>query len=285
MSEMNKLADACQSYQYGHWEILASVAGNVDAQASVESSLEAAVLSQGAGGAAISPMRVGWRVEALACFAPKRLNELATMWPAPMSLNEMSGGADAFFIQAWRTSLRHLYRLKAITRPHFDCPAFQEESDVVWGKVEAGTIAWRQITEEFAEGFVTDREIRRLANCPLSESVLNDRDIDRCMQIPRIRLQGDVTFRRSPLQILRLLRGRAEILDSPARAKIAELFTRIDLFDPIEQAILIELGMELGLDISEVAATQLRRQILETKDPTSVCLQVFVLMGEHWQTP
>ena len=214
MSNKHELRATCRGYRKGDWEPLAVVCGDIEIQARLEHSLTFSAIRSAAAQAAIIPTRIYWRVEALASIAPNILSDLSKTWPDPISLNPLSGLEDALFIEAWTTSFRHLHRIDAIESHKLNAVILQQELELLPQERPNQSFSWSSLLEDFSTRFMNSWEIRKFSSGILLDKVLTGSDLKRCLEIPRSQISGNIMTQRSPLHILRVLRGRTGILDS-----------------------------------------------------------------------
>ena len=250
----------------GYWELLATALGHPEALMRTRQGLNAAEIEKGAMGLALAPSLIRERVEALAAYDPVLLVELSKGWLRPHAI----GGAD-WWIAAWEPALRHLAACGAIDAHAIDEESLARERNLLWPRVAAEACSWRELLTAVgpAAGGLRGDTLRRLAHCELSN----------------IRL-GAAEVEAAPPPMLRLLRGRWELLDESARASISRL-ARAQLAgdgDPFEAAIVVEAALACATLPLEWARQALAARLHSAHDPRELIPLFYVLAG-NWRVP
>jgi hypothetical protein len=239
----------------GDWELLATSANVPESVALTSRMLSRRTLGLGSGGKTRGQRHIRRRVEALAVNNPALLAELAREWRTP---TEFPTEGDGYFIPAWRQSLRHLQKLGAIVRSEVDVPALADEVEVLFDAVTEPETPALQIYKA-----------RRWAKRRLLES--------------------SVTFHKVCFRpaMLRVLRGREQLLDAAGRTMVAELCTqKLFTYDPYEMGVALEFCRVVLPDIFHSARALVAERIASSGiDPNAVIPLAYVLLDTGWTTP
>jgi hypothetical protein len=259
---MKSLRAALSDRNDSYWELLATAAGDAESIERTETGLRVEALTQGAGGPAVAPSIVSERVEALAAFNPARIVKLATKWQAPKQI-----GDNPWWHAAWLTSLRHLRAQGAIERGQVDCPALFAETALLWDEPFEREISWRRFSEELKSSKLRYEICRSAARGEIAEKSLSARDLE------------DV-----PWQMLRLLRGRARLLDQSAVDLLIDRARNWTNRDPLEMALVAEICADLSPTTNGWMAEEMISIIPSTSDPRDLTPIAYTLLG-GWHPP
>ncbi len=280
MDAETKLRQQLVPRNNGFWEPLAAVAGDSEARRRVVAGLAADALGQGRDGLAQDPNVVGERVEAVAAWDLQLLARLAAGWRPVNSLpsDPMDSDAD-YWAVAWARSLRHLEKTGRVdTRAaRSDSYVVASEARILWGKTEPRSVSWSTLVERLRQGKLFFDEMRMLARVPLEEAALGASDLRACHEA------ADES--REPLALLRILRGRAGVLDDSGRAEFRRLFLGARSLSPGVSALLIELARELQLPGRDELEQPFVEIVVESDSPRKVAPLAYALLNTGWQIP
>jgi hypothetical protein len=142
----------------GYWELLATAAGSPDSVERTTKALAGEELDKGFQ----NPVGlIGERVEALAAWNPAVLCDISKTWTSP------SDDKSLWWLNAWRTSLRHLKAFGAIRKEQIDVPELADEIDVLWGELPVKSVSWASALVFVKQQPVFDSGlIRKLSRLP-----------------------------------------------------------------------------------------------------------------------
>lgn len=260
MDASNALKEVLKGRWDSFWELAATSVGVEESVKKTLTGLSAEEINKGANGQACSPSLIRERVEALAAWNPMTLTILASEWVQPKDIDEFS-----WWQPAWSVSLRHLKALNAVQREDVDVPALSAEVGILWNDKEKEVFSWQEMKSKVQEG-VLYGELRKLSDSTLRENTISVEDI------------AD-----APPEILRLLRGRYDLLDSRARNYIVELATSTPVGQGFPELI-VEVCKELSLNVTNELCRNLARRIPTLKDPRKVVPLIYVLVSD-WRVP
>ena len=247
----------------GYWELLATAAGAYGSVARTEESLSVEALRLGSHGQATAPSIVRERVEALAAWNPLALARLTVGWFEPRDI-----GDDPWWTAAWSTALRHLKSLGPLERDRFDVPSLAAEVALLWDDGSPRGFSWRQLVSP-AVTPLSFESARALASARMMETTLSKNDLITC-----------------PLSMLRLLRGRANLLDISAIDHVIARARSWQDQDPLESALALEVCQEASVeeDVIDCIRMDVIEHVSAIRDPRHMLPFVYVLLGE-WKVP
>jgi hypothetical protein len=255
----NRLRQRSDSY----WELLATAAGAEESLAKTLEGLAANELALGSRGKAIAPSIVRERIEAVAAWAPHMLASVAERWNRPDQI-----GMDPWWTAAWEPALRHLKNLSVIEKHMVDVPELSNEVALLWNVNADESISWRETAAEFRRGTISYNGIRSRSCGKLIEPELGRADIER-----------------NPIVLLRMLRGRASVLDDEAADLVLSMLPTCEVRDPLEAAVIIETCEELVPGSSASLYEALIRLISGLNDVRKIIPMAYVLVSEDWEVP
>lgn len=247
----------------GPWRLTATAAGVGDAIDATERALSAQSIDAGTQGAAGSAHALREDVEALAALDPKRLVTLSSRWRAPRAID-----GDRFWCATWEAALRHLVAAEAIRRTEADVPELANEVATLWPRDATEPLHWRDLVEELGGEMVSFATLRRWAARPLAETSLSEADISE-----------------TPPLVLRLLRGRTQLLDPSARRHVAALLEEWDEWDPFEAAVIAETCQHVAPEAFAQCTRRVSEAVPQMHDARSAIPLVYVLLGRGWKIP
>jgi hypothetical protein len=258
------LSDALGSRSDGYWELLATAVGNPDALAQTRKGLAREALERGAFGEGVAPSIVRQRVEALAAWNRETLVELAMGWIEPSKIDR-----NPLWTAAWGASMRHLHSANIFGSEYFSVPELASERAIVFS-TRRPAVSWRELARRWQSSSLPFDAVRETAQALLSERTISRDDV--------------IT---APVSMLRVLRGRANLLE-PDAINAIETRARVALERPnFDAAVLFDTLRE-----PEIRNEQLLlfgRERLETHlgtiaDPREILELAYVLLGS-WRLP
>jgi hypothetical protein len=265
---------------HGLWEPLAAVAGDPEARGRVAAGLAADALEQGHNGLAQDPNVVGERVEAVAAWDLQLLARLAAGWRSPRTLpsDPMDSDAD-YWAVAWARSLRHLEKTERIDAhtARSDSYVVASEARILWGKPEPRYVSWTRLVERLRLGDLFFDEMRMLARVPLEEAAVDESHLRACQEA------ADAS--REPLALLRILRGRATVLNGSGRSELRRLLREARSLSPGVAALLLELARELQFQDRYELERPFVEVVVESDSPRRVAPLAYTLLSASWQIP
>lgn len=260
---MNALREMMSQRDDGYWELLATAAGCGESVEKTRSGLTAKALASEPEGPAVGMHIVMYRVEALAAHDVSELVSLSREWRRPSEIDP-----DTWWSAAWYSSLRHLERRGAVVPSEAQVPWLIREARAIWGNVDASSVSWRALAGELKTRWCDLAEIRALAHRPLEEPSLDARDVEA-----------------APRTMLRLLRGRGELLSQDARALLLE-HARKSLVEgrDDETSLLVDLAIELEPAFLGEISTFLVKKIPSLKNPREIIPLPYLALGS-WRMP
>ncbi|MCP4372472.1 MAG: hypothetical protein GY797_30860 [Deltaproteobacteria bacterium] len=273
-----KVFDLLKSRHNNKWALISAVAGYKPEIDRLITSLTAKQLGYAFDGLATAPSKVSQLVEALAAIDCEILKMLSQDWIDPRNLkNSPYDSQEAFWTEAWSSSLRHLKRIKAIHRNYVDVPALEHEVSILWDKPKKNKVSFIETANIIKKRFLSSSNIRILASAELTEKSLSAKELQQCI--------NKIDIKYAPLQLLRLLRGRLQILDTSAQEYIFTLLQNFDKRHPLEAAILVETAIGLEMNVLEMVDEKLVQIVLTTDDPSNIEWIVFILRRNGWCIP
>ena len=190
----------------------------------------------------------------------------------------MDSDAD-YWAVAWARSLRHLEKTGRIGghTVRSDSYIVASEARILWGKTEPGSVSWMKLVERLRRGSLFFDEIRMLARVPLEEAALGESHLRACHEA------ADAS--REPLALLRILRGRAGVLDGSGRTALQRFLLEGRSRSPGEAALLLEVAREVRISGLDDLSLPLVEIVIEAKSPRSVAPLAYSLLNTGWQLP
>jgi hypothetical protein len=259
----NALRDALRRRTDGRWSFLAAAAGDQKAIEELAAALSRKELDRGTGGAALTPSLVSERVEALAVSAGATLARVALGWRKPAEC-----GDDPFWTAAWVPALRHLAPRLSLNPSEFRLPATAREAELLWPTGVKCTCTWNELAATYRSRYVLYDELREWSLHPLA---------DRRIEIAQMA--------NAPALLIRLLRGRYELLTAEGVEQLRARAEDVRTEDSFEAALLAEV---LSLfDNDGTTALQLRflDRLTGVDDPRGMVPLAYVLLGNGWLVP
>jgi hypothetical protein len=249
--------------QDGYWELLAASVGTPRALARVLTGLSREQLEQAARSDEITPSLVRERVEALAAFDPRLLADLAGSWRSPAEIR-----GDPFWQAAWGTALRHLRELDLFSEMATRAPELAAEVAIIGSTPAPEARSWSQLIHKYKSQFIPYDTLRMWANLPLSDSAISVRAVEA-----------------APLLLLRILRGREQLLDSAARNHLRSVAVDALALDPLESALLLEIVRRFDTNVIAVVREGLVQLLPALLDARVVIPLAYLLVSPHWIAP
>jgi hypothetical protein len=256
-----RLVDAMRAREEGPWSLLAAAAGAPRAVELVARALRGDALAEGAHGPASAPSDVREHVEALAAWSRTELVHVARTWMPPRLI-----GTDPWWAAAWETALRHLASASAIRRDEAAGQALRLETEMVFG-LPTGSASWRRLAASGRTRIPSYGALRSESRRPLLETTITRQDLEQ-----------------SPRLFLRLLRGRAWLLDGRARQVIGQWLDALPGGDAFEDALVFETAAELGLPGRDGAIERMAGALADVRDPRRLAAVAYTMLG-RWLVP
>lgn len=253
------LRQAAAERTHGRWELLATAAGVASSVTRTAAVLSRTSIERSERELVASPSSLSDRVEALAAHDPRLLARVAEEWVEPAEID-----GSHWWTSAWTTALRHLDGVGALDPDRVRVPELLGELELIRPPV-GPRVSWHRLAELVREDAFAYQTVRRHAADPLAEAAIARDDIDAV-----------------PFVMLRLLRGRATLLDDGGRRRIAEMARRALDGDPLQGTLAVELSIELGYDTDDLERRVTERlRLAEPRDVEPLC---YVLLGA-WRLP
>lgn len=254
------LRQAAAERTHGQWELLATAAGVDTSVARTAEALARTSIDRAERDRLASPSSLADRVEALAAHDPGLLAAVAADWISPREI----GGSD-WWTSVWTSALRHLDGIRALDPERARVPELLPELERI--HPPAGTpVSWRRLADRIQNDPFAYQTVRRHAADPLLEPKITDDEVAA-----------------APFVMLRLLRGRAHLLDDAARRRVATLAAGALDKHPLQGTLAVELCLELGIDVAESVERRLADR-LPSLVPFDVAPLCYVLLGA-WRLP
>jgi len=204
------------------------------------------------------------RVEALAAWNRTALVELTSQWNKPSEIHD-----DPAWTAAWTASMRHLQAVKAFDSAYFDVPELASEMAIVFS-TRKPTVSWGDLADRWRTVHPAFDHIREMAQGFLVEASISKEDI--------------LT---APIAMLRLLRGRARLLEHGAVEAIeTRAYSALDHLD-FEAAIVFDALCEPELrneTLPSLGRAKLTASLEAIHDPRQILELAYVLLGK-WRLP
>jgi hypothetical protein len=234
-----------RSRRSGRAVVLAAAAGDGVAIADLAAALDVRSLTAPAARAP-SSADVGPMVEALAACARELVVDAAAAWPRP------DASLPPALTAGWVAALRHLVAAGAFHLRDARGDALVLEAQLIGGGPEASTpLSWDALVDDELADPAPAMYLRREAWRPLVETRL-----------------GRAHIERAPRRLLRVLRGRHELLDLSALELLGDEIEADR--GPYDGALFAEIDRVLGLDWRDALAERLLQRLDEGYSADSV---------------
>lgn len=242
------------------WLALAAAAGCGDAFERAVFGLSSEQLQKSHGGVWNLPQYLSLAVQAVATHDPRPLADLALHWKRPADVtNEFS---DIRWSETWSAALSYLKALGAINYEdvrHVKNQKLQRKVSLLWKDHVPGFFSWHDLVQKVKEGNLL-LNLGQYDGDEMVERTLSASDLSELSDFP---------------ELLFVLLGRADRLDSTARAALFErLEEGINQNGEIEP-VLLTLCEELSLDTQrarQAISRRLTRKVLHEKMPAAPAL-------------
>jgi hypothetical protein len=257
------LHEALRHRTGSRWVFLAAAAGKREAIEELCTALSRAELDRGTAGAALTPSLVSERVEALAASGGNTLVRVARDWRRPSEI-----GDDPFWSAAWTSALRHVAAPLALDANDFRASAVAMEAQLLWPTGDVVTHTWDALAATCRARLVPYEEIRRWSSCNLADRHFQEQQV-----------------RDAPTLLLRVLRGRFDLLTAGAVHTLRERSDDLLDQDPFEAALLAEVLTTFDDSWLATFRRRLVQRLPTVHDAQEIIPLAYLLLGHGWVVP